>query len=643
MADPLAEVKALEAADRLEDAARLAERLQRHDEAARLFERACDFERAAEAALRAGDARHAFRLAARADARQLELRATEALREQPELGRVAAGDVATAGQREAAARLYLALGDAPAAAAEFEAAGAFELAADAFAQAKAPREAARCLELALARDPSAHRARVGLGRLLASHGKHQAAIRAVQAVPPSAPERAEALGIALASLHALGLTEAAAQTRAELDALGADAATPMAPTSAGGDTEAVLFGRYQVVRDVARTPTARVLEAIDRISGGRVAVKIFAAAAARDAGRDALHRFAREAEILGKLRHPSILPLAAFLPDVPAVILPWMAGGSLADQLARAPLSPARAAEITIAVLSALGEAHRRGMLHRDIKPANVLFDEAGAAYLADFGTAHVSDAGHTVTSGVIGTLAYMAPEQRRGAPANISSDIYGAGALFWHALTGAPPGGGLPFLSDELGPEHRAIAARLIAEEATRPAETRVAIELLRSVDWPRAAPAARPTSPTAEADAPRNDRLVALGGARFRDTLLDRVLLVLAAQGGVKERALAFARADHPVLAAVLRAEVDDERLWIEDVDGPALDRALTADEARDLAEALSALHRAGGWHGAVDADHVCIRGGRVWLRFPTAPESDDPHADERGLARLAGATAP
>ncbi|MCA9593167.1 MAG: protein kinase, partial [Myxococcales bacterium] len=535
-------------------------------------------------------------------------------------------------------------GDAAGAGEDYEAAGALLEAAACFERADDARSAARCLEAALARDARCHRARVELGALLARHGRHQAAVRTLQQVPKDAPERSEALLWLRRSLEALALSEAVRQVDEELAALGIDPtadtrAAPVSERAPAVTPETILFGRYVVLRDVARTPTARVLEARDRITGENVALKIFAASTLKESGRDALRRFEREAVALGKLRHPAIVPLRAFLAEGPAVVLAWMGGGSLADKLAAEPLSPARAVEITQAVLGALSAAHRRGILHRDIKPANVLFDEAGAAYLADFGTAHVSDSAATVTAGIIGTLAYMAPEQRAGEAANIASDIYGAGALLWHALTGAPPGAGLSFLSDELGPEHRSIAERLVAPEAERPADAEAALALLRSASWPRAVPAARATPARPRPEKSHDSvRLEPLGDERFRDVLLGRTVLVLAADDTTMERALAFARADHPNLAAVLALHADEQTLWVEALDATPLSRELSDDERRELFEALAALHRAGGVHGFV-GESLVERGGRVMLRFPTrAAPSADANTDVSDLAAFA-----
>src|SRR5262245_17842889 len=117
-----------------------------------------------------------------------------------------------------------------------------------------------------------------------------------------------------------------------------------------------------------------------------------------------------------------------------------MRGGSLADRIQEGTVAfaPARAVEIACAVLGALGEAHRVGILHRDVKPSNVLFDDIGATRLGDFGAAHLGDLSSTATAGAIGTFAYMSPEQRLGRPATIASDLYAVGAILYELLTGA-------------------------------------------------------------------------------------------------------------------------------------------------------------------------------------------------------------
>lgn len=632
------ELEALVRDDRLEEAAELAERLGEPARAAELWERACDYERAARAALAAGEPDRALGLAARSEARDLVERAISALSQDRERAAQVARSLADAGQARVAARLGLAIDDPRGAALDFERAGDLLEAASAFERAGDGRNAARCLEAELARDAGSEIARLRLGSLLAAHGRLRAASRILQQIPAGAVERREALPVLKRALEGLGLDGSAREVEREMRAIGIEKQPPVPAPSAGRDDRERLFGRYEVVRRIATTPTARVYEAIDRVGGARVAVKVFAAAGIEQSGRDALLRFEREARVLGQLRHPAIVPLIDWLPAGPAVVLAWMPGGSLADLLARGPIAPARGVEIVSAVLAALGEAHRRGILHRDIKPANVLFDDAGAAHLADFGTAHVSDSATTVTSGVIGTLAYMAPEQRAGAPADIQSDIYGAGALLWHALTGAPPGADLPFLSDDPGEPARAVARRLVAAAAQRPADAREAREALASVEWPRQVPPARPVQRAARAPEPhRSERLEPLGGARFRDTLLGREVLVLQADAPTLERVLPFARADHPALAAVLRHVPADGTVWIEVPRGKPLDRPLGEAELAGLGEALEALHRAGSFHGRVDRRHVVLAGGRAVLCFPLEPLGRSAEDDQAALAAL------
>jgi eukaryotic-like serine/threonine-protein kinase len=625
------EVDALERADRLEQAATRANDLGLFADACRLWERACRYEDAAKAALAAGDPARAMELASRSGNAACEASAVAALAETPELAARTAEKLGDLGRPAAAGRLFLALAEPKRAAAEFERAAAWLDAARAHESAGDPRSAARCLDTAIDGDGSNSTARLALGSLLMRHGRAEPAIRALQQIPEAAPERAAALPILASALGSLGMSEAAREIESEMAKRGVAATPTTGPPASSEADDTVLFGRYRVTAQVARTPTARVFCAMDQLNGEQVAVKIFAASTLSGSGRDALKRFEREAVVLGQLRHPSIVPLRAFIPDGPAVVLAWMAGGSLADLLAGSTLSPARAVEIACAVLGALAEAHRRGILHRDIKPANVLFDSAGAVHLADFGTAHVSDAAATVTSGVIGTLAYMAPEQRSGRPANAKSDIYGVGALLWHALTGAPPGAQLGFLSDELGDRHREIAMRLVAPEQERPESALDARDLLRSVSWPSDAPPPRSkrSEPPPQA-AHESARLTALEGARHHDSVLDRDVLVLEASGATLERALAFARADHPALAAVLRLDTETHCIWIDALAGAPLDRPLGPDERRELGEALDALNRAGGTHGAVNREHLVVVGGRVTLRFPLevpdAPETSD-----------------
>jgi serine/threonine-protein kinase len=393
----------------------------------------------------------------------------------------------------------------------------------------------------------------------------------------------------------------------------------------------VLFGRYVLESDVARSATSRVVRARDRVGDRRVAVKLFFATGLRDTGRDAWTRFEREARALSELHHPAIVPLVEYVPSAPALVTEWMPGGSLADRLAEEALAPDHAAEIVDAILRALGEAHRRGILHRDVKPANVLFDASGGARLVDFGSAHVNDRAVTVTEGVLGTLAYMAPEQRTGEPASFASDVYGAGAVFHHALTGAPPAARATFLASELTPEHVAIAARLVAPAGERPESADTARRLLRSVAWPTKRPKPRTLQ---AAPMPQTSRLSALGDDRYHDRWLERDVRVIDPDPETLARARAFARAGHPSLAIVV-ARSPDCSLWIEDL-ARSSSKGPDAQSRADLTRALAALHRAGGCHGSIDAEHVVEQNGSFFLAFPRIAREKDADSDRRALDR-------
>ena len=661
----------LAAAGRAKEAAILFSELGRPEEASRLFEEACDFSAAAGEALRAGDPKRAIKLAALAGDAALCSRAVEVLAASAdkEGARRAAEDLAARGLHSPAGAVFEALGELESAAQAFGLSGEAHRAAACFERAGRPAEGARALETALRRDPEDHGARLLLGRLLARHGRSEAAVRALQKLPESSPERAAALPLLARCFTELGLEDAAKSARDEMASLGiedaiiessrdASARPPSRPGGKGAG--ALLFGRYEVVREVASTPHARVIEARDRITGGRVAVKIFAAAPL-DAGRDALLRFEREARALAELRHPNVVPLLAYLPEGPAMALAWMEGGSLLDRAREEAIAPRRAVEVTGAVLSALGEAHRLGILHRDVKPTNVLFDEVGTAYLSDFGAAHLGDLSSTATAGAIGTFAYMSPEQRMGRPATLASDLYGVGAVLFELLTGRPPEaakGGLlkeppSSINPDLTPAHDAIIARLLEEDPrSRPADAFEARRSIQSIAWPDRIPERRLVAAPAPGQGASEYAEERLGPAheagdgrdaaeRRHDAWMGRDLLILPLTDQTLARARAFARAGHAALPAVLRVDRSNDQLWIAPPAGRSLSddpRALSPGQRARLREAVAALHAAEGAHGCIDAAHLYILDGDLTLAYPRSiPEGDAADLDRAALARL------
>ncbi|HHH29263.1 MAG TPA: serine/threonine protein kinase [Polyangiaceae bacterium] len=471
--------------------------------------------------------------------------------------------------------------------------------------------------------------RVALGRLYARHGKHQAAIRAVQGLDEGSEHRRAALTVLARSLKALGLRQALRDLEPELARRGISPSDSEPSTPERGEQGTVLYGRYRVHQEVATTPHARLLEATDTLSGERVAVKILASKG-MGTGRDALSRFVREAKALTQLRHPNVVPLRDFVQEGPAMILAWMGGGSLRDLLSREAMSPARAAEIGRAVLDALAEAHRLGILHRDIKPANILFDEGGAARLADFGAAHLASSAATVTVGAIGTAVYMSPEQQAGQAATVQSDLYAVGVVLHEMLTGTVPEPHRPiaigWAHPDLSPEHDVLIARFLA----RVPEKRFASALdarcaLEALSWPsRIVVRSRGEKRSSTIPPPQGskERLVeARWGGDAHDSWLGRDVLLRPLEDAHLARANAFARASHPALATVLRADADRGQLWIEAPRGRPLSQGLRLTDADAIAlrAALAALHRCGGHHGSIDSDHVHLHAGRAKLSYP------------------------
>ncbi len=152
-------------------------------------------------------------------------------------------------------------------------------------------------------------------------------------------------------------------------------------------------------------------------------------------------RLEREAAVVGKLRHDNIVPLLD-VQDGGSLVYAYCAGVSLEEALERGPLRPRRSVRIISDVLSALAYAHAQGVIHLDVKPGNVLV-KGENALLTDFGFA--KDLGLTAITAqdmLLGTPSYMAPEQFKGVRTDQRSDLYAAGAVMYHMLTGAPPYG---------------------------------------------------------------------------------------------------------------------------------------------------------------------------------------------------------
>jgi Tol biopolymer transport system component/LysM repeat protein len=202
------------------------------------------------------------------------------------------------------------------------------------------------------------------------------------------------------------------------------------------------IGRYLIREELGRGGMATVFRAHDPRFGRDIAVKVLPSAFMHDPAFRT--RFEREARTIAALEHPAIVPVYDFgeHEGQPYLVMRLMTGGSLADRLAEGSLSLAETGEILRRISSALEKAHTKGIIHRDLKPGNILFDQDNNAYLSDFGIAKLSESTVAMTGNhIIGTPAYMSPEQARGDEhIDGRSDIYALGIIYYQMLTGHLP-----------------------------------------------------------------------------------------------------------------------------------------------------------------------------------------------------------
>jgi len=202
------------------------------------------------------------------------------------------------------------------------------------------------------------------------------------------------------------------------------------------------IGRYEVIHELGQGGMAMVYLARDPYIKRHVAVKVLPRQFTFDPQFRA--RFQREAEVIAALEHPAIVPVYDFgeVDDQLFIVMRYMPGGTLADLLAEGPLPIPEIAALFERIGLALDHAHRLGVIHRDIKPGNILFDSEHISYLSDFGIAKLAEASASLTgTGIIGTPAYMSPEQAQGEK-NLDGrcDIYSLGVVLFQVLTGELP-----------------------------------------------------------------------------------------------------------------------------------------------------------------------------------------------------------
>ena len=202
-------------------------------------------------------------------------------------------------------------------------------------------------------------------------------------------------------------------------------------------TATLVGDRYQLGPIIGRGGGADVYRAEDTETGRDVAVKVVRSATTED-----LQRFEVEAETLSRLDHPAIVRMCdrGDHDGVPYLVLDLIDGEPLSAVLRRRPLDEADVIRIGAVLADALAHAHALGVVHRDVKPGNVLVDDGGEVHLTDFGIARLTDVSAITSSGlVIGTAAYLSPEQVSGEGASPASDVYALGLVLIEALTGAP------------------------------------------------------------------------------------------------------------------------------------------------------------------------------------------------------------
>lgn len=210
-----------------------------------------------------------------------------------------------------------------------------------------------------------------------------------------------------------------------------------APTLLGA-AEVTPGSRYSLQRELGRGGGGTVYLAHDRSLGRPVALKVLHPHVARRAEARA-HLFC-EARIAAALRHPRIVTIYDLDERLNLVAMEYCAGGTLGDRIARGAMEPSRALDLLAQITAALQNVHACGVVHRDLKPGNLLFrraaDEA-APVLSDFGAAHAPVTEDDGDPDVVGSRAYMAPEQRLGSPPDPRADLYACGMLLVEMLLG--------------------------------------------------------------------------------------------------------------------------------------------------------------------------------------------------------------
>jgi serine/threonine protein kinase len=202
------------------------------------------------------------------------------------------------------------------------------------------------------------------------------------------------------------------------------------------------LGKYEIIELIGQGGMATVYKGYQQDIDRYVAIKVLPPHPGQD--MQFVDRFMLEARTIARLQHPHILPVYDFgtQDDILYLAIAYVQGGSLSDRIDRGPMPMVEVERVLSQLAAALDYAHRQGVIHRDIKPDNVLLDGEGNVLLADFGIAKLvgGDTRLTATGGLVGTPAYIAPEQGQGLPLSGSADIYSLGVVVYEMITGKQP-----------------------------------------------------------------------------------------------------------------------------------------------------------------------------------------------------------
>jgi predicted Ser/Thr protein kinase len=282
------------------------------------------------------------------------------------------------------------------------------------------------------------------------------------------------------------------------------------------------LGDYLLLEELGRGGMGVVFRARQESLSREVAIKmILRGELARHAERE---RFQAEAQAAAKLDHPGIVPVyeVGEIAGRPYFSMKYIRGTTLAQRLSEGPLPSREAAKLLVAVARAIHFAHEKGVLHRDLKPSNILIDEQGIPHVTDFGLAkQISDEPSlTKTGAILGTPAYMAPEQAAGNRGQVGpqSDVYSLGVVLYHMLTGRPPfQGASPVETVLMVLEQDPVPPRMLNQHADRDLE----MICLRCLQKPTDLRYATAAGLARDLEAYLNDESISARSGRFAQVL--------------------------------------------------------------------------------------------------------------------------